>query len=77
MTITAADANRSFSALLRRVRGGRSVVITSHGRPIARMVPVTDNDQVSGAARASLFKRLRGASAKAVPRWTRDNLYED
>jgi prevent-host-death family protein len=30
-SISAADANRQFSQLLRRVREGHSIVITSHG----------------------------------------------
>ena len=34
--ISAAEANRQFSALLREVRKGRQYVVTSHGRPIAR-----------------------------------------
>ena len=38
--ISAADANRSFSSLLRCVREGHSVVVTSHGKPIARIVPI-------------------------------------
>jgi prevent-host-death family protein len=76
MTITAAEANRTFSALLRRIRAGRTVVITSHGRPVARMVPITEGDELTAAARTTLFKRLRGTTAKAVPRWTRDELYD-
>jgi prevent-host-death family protein len=76
MTITAAEANRTFSALLRRIRAGRTVVITSHGRPVARMVPIAEGDELTAAARTTLFKRLRGTTAKAVPRWTRDELYE-
>jgi prevent-host-death family protein len=79
--ISAAEANRTFSALLRRVRSGHAVVVTSHGRPVARLVPVQDGDGLTGAARAALFKRLRAARAKAGPktkiRWTRDELYED
>ena len=59
--ISAADANRAFSALLRRVRSGEAVVVTSHGRPVARLVPVREGDPVTTAARAGLFRRLRAA----------------
>jgi prevent-host-death family protein len=76
MTISAAEANRAFSGLLRKVRSGRTIVITSHGRPVARMVPVNDGEKVAGAARTALLKRLRAAPAKAVRRWTRDELYD-
>lgn len=32
-------------AVLGRVRSGESVEITAHGRPVARLVPLTDPDQ--------------------------------
>jgi len=75
--ISAADANREFSALLRRVRAGHTVVVTSHGRPVARLVPVSEGDRVTRSARTALFKRLRAAPTKVVGRWTRDELYQD
>jgi prevent-host-death family protein len=75
--ISAADANREFSKLLRRVRAGESVTITSHGRPVAKLVPVTAEDRVRAAARKALFKRLRSQKGEHIPRtWTRDDLYE-
>ena len=43
-TVSAAAANRRFSELLRRVRQGRRVIVTSHGRPVAKLVPITDAD---------------------------------
>ena len=75
--ISAADANREFSALLRGVRRGHSYVVTSHGRPVARIIPVTAGEEIGNAARVTLFKRLKDAPALAIPRWTRDELYED
>jgi prevent-host-death family protein len=75
MTTTAADANRHFSALLRRVRLGRAVTITSHGRPVARMVPIDQTDATGDAARALLFARLKRARLHKAARWTRDELY--
>jgi prevent-host-death family protein len=75
--ISAADANREFSKLLRRVRDGESVTITSHGRPVAKLVPVTAEDRVRTAARKALFKRLRSQKGERIARtWTRDDLYE-
>lgn len=38
--VSAADANRRLSELLRNVREGQSYVVTAHGRPIAKIVPV-------------------------------------
>ncbi|RYD22210.1 MAG: type II toxin-antitoxin system prevent-host-death family antitoxin, partial [Spirochaetia bacterium] len=37
--VSAADANRRFSVLLRGVRDGNSYVVTSHGKPVARILP--------------------------------------
>jgi len=76
-TISAAEANRKFSLLLRGVRAGRRYVVTSHGRPVARLVPA-DEDQVGrSAARAALYSRLKKQRAIQAGRWTRDELYED
>jgi prevent-host-death family protein len=77
MKITAAEANREFSAVLRRVRAGKTYVVTSHGRPVARIVPVAASDRISGSARAALFARLERADSLNIGRWTRDELYED
>ena len=75
--ISAAEANREFSAVLRGVRNGHSYVVTSHGRPVARIVPVTSGEEIGNAARVALFKRLKRAPALAIPKWTREELYED
>ncbi len=76
-TVSAADANRRFSQLLRGVRAGRRYLVTSHGAPVARLVPATSGDEVATAARAVLIDRLRRQPAVSVPRWTREELYED
>jgi prevent-host-death family protein len=76
MTVPAADANRRFSSLLRAVRGGRTIVITSHGRVVAKLVPAGDRSPRSSKASASLIGRLRAQSLTRVGRWTRDELYD-
>jgi prevent-host-death family protein len=76
-TISAADANRNFSRLLRDVREGGEHVITSHGKPVARLVPMMAGDGVRAAARGILFRRLRAQRVTAGPRrWTRESLYD-
>jgi prevent-host-death family protein len=75
--ISAADANRRFSELLRTVRKGKTVVVTSHGRPVARIVPMTERDQTGRGARTALFARLRAQPVVDIGRWSRDELYED
>jgi prevent-host-death family protein len=82
--ISAADANRNFSRLLRDVRTGRSYVVTSHGTPVAHILPIgrasrasTGADRSRAAARRTLLARLAAQPAVDIGRWTRDALYED
>ena len=48
--VSAADANRRFSELLRTVKKGRSVVVTSHGKPVAKISPVIEDDRLAEGA---------------------------
>jgi prevent-host-death family protein len=73
--ISAADANRKFSQLLREVREGRSYVVTSHDRPVARIAPIDPKTEQREAAKAGLLKRLRSQSVIKIGHWTRDELY--
>jgi prevent-host-death family protein len=74
--ISAANANRNFSQLLREVREGRTFVVTSHGRPVARIAPVDSKTQKREAAKAALLKRLRNQPIVDIGPWTRDELYD-
>ena len=74
--ISAADANRNFSQLLRDVREGQSYVVTSHGRAVARIAPVQEDPASAVKARSSLLSRLRSERVVKVGRWKRDELYE-
>jgi prevent-host-death family protein len=76
-SISAADANRRFSELLRGVKQGQSYVVTSHGRVVARIAPVEENQQVAAQARRSLLSRLRTQKVVKIGRWSREELYED
>jgi prevent-host-death family protein len=80
-SVSAADANRKFSELLKGVRKGRSYIVTSHGEPVAKLVPAEPDARLFAAARSSLLARLKAQRAvqgsKARRRWTRDELYED
>jgi len=75
--VSAADANRRFSLLLRGVREGRSYVVTSHGKPVARLIPAGRPDDVATSARSTLLSRLEKQPVMETGRWTRDELYED
>ena len=75
--ISAAAANRSFSRLLREVREeGRTFVVTSHGKPVAKLAPCGAAEAGREAARAALLARLAAQPAVDVGRWSRDELYE-
>lgn len=77
-SVSAAQANRNFSGLLRQVREGHSVIVTSHGKPVAKIVPISQGDaRTDEIARRELFKRLQNELVIDVGRWTRDELYED
>jgi prevent-host-death family protein len=73
--ISAADANRKFSQVLREVKDGHTYVVTSHGRPVARIEPV--NAKHNGRAKAALLAHLRAQPARDIGSWTRDELYDD
>ena len=75
-TISAADANREFSRLLREVRDGNSFLVTSHGRPVARMVPATQPGPFQNTAKQFLLDRLRRQPAVNAGRWKREELYD-
>jgi prevent-host-death family protein len=75
--VTASDANRKFSELLRTVRAGQSYVVTAHGRPIAKLVPFGEHEERRSAAKAALVKRLRKQRTVNIGRWSRNDLYED
>lgn len=74
--ISAADANRNFSRLLREVREGQSYVVTSHGTAVARIAPVKETRPGVSNARSSLLNRLRSERVVKIGRWKRDELYE-
>jgi prevent-host-death family protein len=74
--VSAAQANRRFSEILRAVRDGHSYVITSHGRPVARIVPARREARLTASARAALLARLEAEPMVDAGRWTRDELYE-
>ena len=75
--VSAAEANRMFSKLLRAVREGQSYVVTSHGKAVAKIVPTAEAGQVRLGARTALVKRLRSERVVTVGRWNRDELYEE
>lgn len=74
--VSAADANRHFSRLLRDVQAGETVTVTSRGVPVATIAPAISGGGEVTTARQALLARLRNQPAAGVT-WSRDELYED
>ncbi|MGH9412469.1 MAG: type II toxin-antitoxin system Phd/YefM family antitoxin [Terriglobales bacterium] len=79
-TITATEANRKFSKLLREVRQGKTYVITSHGERIAELVPARLSSEAEKARRnkawEELKKHLDAQPVMNLPHITRDEMHE-
>jgi prevent-host-death family protein len=54
MTVGAFEAKTRLSELLDRVEAGEEVVISRHGRPIARLTPITASPTVNHDARKAM-----------------------
>jgi prevent-host-death family protein len=78
--ISASEANRAFSRLLRGIQHGHSNTVTAHGRPVARIVPPTNESTQERPVRANalraLIERVRSQPAADVGRWKHDEVYE-
>jgi prevent-host-death family protein len=75
--VSAADANRNFSQILRGVREeGATYVVTSHGKPVAKIVPFEADTDLSTRARETLLDRLKTAPLARAGRWKREDLYK-
>ena len=77
-TVTASEANRQFSAVLRSVAQGERITVTSRGVPVATIEPVRRQGKAArpGAAKSRLLDRLASVSPTGSRRWTRDELYD-
>jgi prevent-host-death family protein len=80
--VTAAEVGRSLSKLLNEARQGQEITVTSHGRPIARIVPPTDEaKEKEKAARdhawQKLMDSLRTQPAMNKGPWSREEAYDD
>lgn len=59
ITVGAFEAKTHFSALLERVAGGEEVLITKHGKPVARIVAAAARDQADIDEAVKELRRLR------------------
>ena len=61
------DAKARFSELLRRVRNGERVVITSHGEPVAELRPIEKREESLEERIARLQREGQISPAKCPP----------
>jgi prevent-host-death family protein len=77
-TVTASEANRQFSAVLREVANGHRVLITSRGKAVATIEPVRQRARAGvSAAKRRLLEHLDAMPIQGQRNWTRDELYDE
>ncbi len=80
--VTASEANRQFSKLLREVQDGEIVTITSHGKVVARLSAADEQDERE-KRREAMKKLLQHLQSKPEPemrmlgKFNRDWAYDD
>jgi prevent-host-death family protein len=60
--IASRELRNDTAGVLRRVEAGGSLTVTSHGRPVAQLVPLPRSRR-SGTSRAELVEAVREAQA--------------
>ena len=69
ITVGAFDAKTHLSSLLERVERGEEVVITRHGKAIARLVPAAAADRAELGATIARMKELRARTTLGGLAW--------
>jgi prevent-host-death family protein len=79
--IPVSDAKGQLTELLRRAEEGEEVILTRHGRPAGRIVPIA-RPRLNSAERLRIIRDIQHeAAAKMttgpVPAWNHDDLYDE
>jgi prevent-host-death family protein len=77
MEVSVTDAKAQLTELVRRAEAGHEVVLTRHGQPTVRLVPV--KRRLSREERRALLEQLQSANPTPGPSAARsqDYLYDD
>jgi prevent-host-death family protein len=78
-TVSAAQANREFSKLLRAVTSGESFIVTSRGKPVATIAPMNaekGNEREADADFFAFLDELSRRPAQNLPKPSRDDMYD-
>lgn len=65
--IGAFEAKNTLGALLDRVQDGEEIVITRHGKPVARLIPETGTKNLDAARAAAARIRARASAQAGAP----------
>ena len=74
--MSATEANRYFSSLLKDVARGEEILVVSRGKPVAKVLPFNSASSERKSARTELLARLRRQSPTGLRNWRRDELYD-
>ena len=82
MQISVSDAKGQLTDLVRRAEAGDEVVLTRHGKAVARIVPATMTRKPTSEEKRLILERImREAAGKATPgpdaARSQDFLYDD
>jgi prevent-host-death family protein len=75
-SLSSADANRNFSAVLREVSQGEEILVISRGKPVAKITKVDVKEKTRAAAKNVLLQRLQSQAISGSRNWSRAELYE-
>jgi prevent-host-death family protein len=71
--VTATEANQHFAEVLRDVAAGESVTVTSHGKPVARIIPP---EPKKARNLQKLFDYMDAHPPTVIGSWKREDLYD-
>lgn len=69
ITVGAFEAKTHLSALLDRVAAGEDVIITKHGKPVARLVGAQAVDRIGARESFEMLKALRKGTTLGGLSW--------
>lgn len=80
MHIPVSDAKSQLTELIRRAEAGEDIVLSRHGKPVVRLVPVTR--KLTRAQRRALLEEIRASAASKAAKGpnaarSQDFLYDE
>jgi prevent-host-death family protein len=75
-SVTAREANQSFSRILKAAEDGESVVITRRGEPVAMIGPYRARDRERERAVERVVAMMRAGLPIGGRRFSRDEMHE-